>query len=120
MFTQDPMLNQDLGVKVATPIGTLFGQLLFGWLADVFGHKCIWCQTYDHHCWHVRSSDQRSWPHCRHYQCSHLLAVPHGHRYWRWSSSECHHLVQVRRHKDPWLRHDCLYMPWVNYQRRFQ
>jgi MFS transporter, PHS family, inorganic phosphate transporter len=31
--------NQGLGVKVATPIGTLFGQLLFGWLADVFGRK---------------------------------------------------------------------------------
>jgi MFS transporter, PHS family, inorganic phosphate transporter len=27
--------NQDLGVKVATPCGTLVGQLLFGWLADV-------------------------------------------------------------------------------------
>lgn len=32
-------INQDLGVKVATPIGTLFGQLLFGWLADVVGRK---------------------------------------------------------------------------------
>ncbi|KAI0694662.1 phosphate transporter [Cerioporus squamosus] len=31
--------NQDLGVKVATPVGTVFGQLLFGWLADVFGRK---------------------------------------------------------------------------------
>ncbi|TFY72287.1 hypothetical protein EVG20_g720 [Dentipellis fragilis] len=31
--------NQDLGVKVATPIGNLFGQLLFGWLADVLGRK---------------------------------------------------------------------------------
>jgi PHS family inorganic phosphate transporter-like MFS transporter len=31
--------NQDLGVKVATPIGSLFGQLLFGWLADVVGRK---------------------------------------------------------------------------------
>ncbi|KAG6852628.1 hypothetical protein C0991_010325 [Blastosporella zonata] len=29
---------QDLGVKVATPVGTLIGQLLFGWLADVVGH----------------------------------------------------------------------------------
>jgi PHS family inorganic phosphate transporter-like MFS transporter len=31
--------NQDLGVKVATPVGTLCGQLLFGWLADVVGRK---------------------------------------------------------------------------------
>ncbi|KAI0697964.1 phosphate transporter [Cytidiella melzeri] len=30
--------NQDLGVKVATPIGNLIGQLVFGWLADVVGH----------------------------------------------------------------------------------
>jgi len=32
-------VNQDLGVKVAAPIGNLFGQLLFGWLADVLGRK---------------------------------------------------------------------------------
>ncbi|KZO91131.1 phosphate permease [Calocera viscosa TUFC12733] len=32
-------VNQDLGVKVATPIGTFVGQLLFGWLADVVGRK---------------------------------------------------------------------------------
>ncbi|KAF8512253.1 phosphate permease [Gautieria morchelliformis] len=31
--------NQDLGVKVASPVGTLCGQLLFGWLADVVGRK---------------------------------------------------------------------------------
>lgn len=31
--------NQDLGVKVATPVGTLVGQLFFGWLADVVGRK---------------------------------------------------------------------------------
>ena len=31
--------NQSLGVKVATPIGTLFGQLIFGWLADLVGRK---------------------------------------------------------------------------------
>ncbi|KAF8072062.1 inorganic phosphate transporter, partial [Lyophyllum atratum] len=31
--------SQDLGVKVATPVGTLVGQLLFGWLADVVGRK---------------------------------------------------------------------------------
>jgi PHS family inorganic phosphate transporter-like MFS transporter len=27
--------NQDLGLKVATPVGTFVGQLLFGWLASV-------------------------------------------------------------------------------------
>ena len=32
-------INQDLGVKVTTPIGNLVGQLLFGWLADVLGRK---------------------------------------------------------------------------------
>jgi MFS transporter, PHS family, inorganic phosphate transporter len=31
--------NQDLGIKVATPVGTLVGQLLFGWLADLVGRK---------------------------------------------------------------------------------
>jgi len=38
--------NQDLGIKVATPVGTLVGQLLFGWLADVVGRKRM-CK---HHC----------------------------------------------------------------------
>ncbi|KAG9007798.1 Inorganic phosphate transporter pho84 [Tulasnella sp. JGI-2019a] len=31
--------NQDLGLKVASPVGTLVGQLLFGWLADIVGRK---------------------------------------------------------------------------------
>ncbi|KAG6917700.1 hypothetical protein DXG01_001471 [Tephrocybe rancida] len=31
--------TQDLGIKVAAPVGTLFGQLLFGYLADVVGRK---------------------------------------------------------------------------------
>jgi len=31
--------NQDLGVKVAAPVGTFVGQLLFGWLADIVGRK---------------------------------------------------------------------------------
>ncbi|KAI0671888.1 phosphate transporter [Trametes maxima] len=34
--------NQDLGVKVATPVGTVIGQLVFGWLADVYGRKRIY------------------------------------------------------------------------------
>ncbi|GAA5939321.1 phosphate transporter PHO84 [Sporobolomyces koalae] len=31
--------NQDLGLKIATPVGTFIGQLLFGWLADRIGRK---------------------------------------------------------------------------------
>ncbi|KAH9928426.1 phosphate transporter [Amylocystis lapponica] len=31
--------TQELGIKVATPIGILVGQLVFGWLADVLGRK---------------------------------------------------------------------------------
>ncbi|VDB94292.1 unnamed protein product [Peniophora sp. CBMAI 1063] len=40
-FDANPTLavNQDLGIKVATPIGNIVGQLLFGWLADVVGRK---------------------------------------------------------------------------------
>ncbi len=40
--------NQDLGLKVATPVGTVFGQLVFGWLADVYGRKrmCTYCLCY--------------------------------------------------------------------------
>ena len=36
-----PALNpaQSLIVKIATPVGTFVGQLLFGWLADVVGRK---------------------------------------------------------------------------------
>ncbi|KAG2107597.1 phosphate transporter [Suillus cothurnatus] len=30
--------HQSLGVKVATPVGNLVGQLVFGWLADLVGH----------------------------------------------------------------------------------
>lgn len=31
--------NQDLGLKIATPVGTLIGQLVFGWAADRIGRK---------------------------------------------------------------------------------
>ncbi|KAI0783635.1 major facilitator superfamily domain-containing protein [Abortiporus biennis] len=31
--------TQDLLIKIATPIGTFIGQLLFGWLGDVYGRK---------------------------------------------------------------------------------
>ncbi|KAF9037090.1 major facilitator superfamily domain-containing protein [Panaeolus papilionaceus] len=33
----DPKL--DLALKIATPVGTLVGQVLFGWLADLWGRK---------------------------------------------------------------------------------
>jgi len=32
-------VNEDLGIKIATPIGNLFGQVFFGWLADILGRK---------------------------------------------------------------------------------
>lgn len=32
---------ESLGVKVATPVGIIFGQLLFGWLGDLLGRKRI-------------------------------------------------------------------------------
>ncbi|KAG8875301.1 Inorganic phosphate transporter pho84 [Tulasnella sp. 331] len=31
--------DQDFGLKVASPIGTLVGQLFFGWAADILGRK---------------------------------------------------------------------------------
>ncbi|KAJ7664748.1 phosphate permease [Mycena rosella] len=36
-----PTLNnrQNLGLKIATPVGTFIGQLFFGWLADIVGRK---------------------------------------------------------------------------------
>ena len=37
--------NQSLGVKVATPIGNIFGQFFFGWMADLVGRKRM-CRCY--------------------------------------------------------------------------
>lgn len=93
--------NQDLGVKVATPIGSLIGQLLFGWLADVVGRKRMcrfpafdisvvlvltrgfrWRRTYDYYSSHFWPSDQRRRPCLWHHRCSHLLADSTRHRYW--------------------------------------
>ena len=31
--------SQDLAIKIASPAGSLLGQLLFGWLADLLGRK---------------------------------------------------------------------------------
>ncbi|KAL6298543.1 inorganic phosphate transporter [Sparassis latifolia] len=33
---------QQLGIKIATPVGILAGQLIFGWLADIMGRKRIY------------------------------------------------------------------------------
>ncbi len=47
VYGKNQKLNsqQDLGIKVATPVGTLVGQVLFGWLADILGRKrmCTSC-----------------------------------------------------------------------------
>jgi len=41
VYGHDQMLSrhQELGIKLATPVRTLVGQLLFGWLADRVGRK---------------------------------------------------------------------------------
>ena len=41
VYSKDGNLTsgQELGIKVATPVGTFVGQLFFGWLADVVGRK---------------------------------------------------------------------------------
>jgi hypothetical protein len=54
--------NQDLGVKVATPIGTFCGQLLFGWLADVVGRKRM-CKHFTILPWHFALGHSRSHQH---------------------------------------------------------
>ncbi|KAI9066331.1 inorganic phosphate transporter [Trametes sanguinea] len=35
-------IGQQVAIKIATPAGVLFGQLLFGWLGDVLGRKRIY------------------------------------------------------------------------------
>ncbi|KAH9945215.1 inorganic phosphate transporter [Epithele typhae] len=34
--------SQEVGIKIATPVGVLLGQLLFGWLGDKLGRKRIY------------------------------------------------------------------------------
>lgn len=38
-FAGDLSAWQSTGLKVATPVGSLVGQLVFGWLADILGRK---------------------------------------------------------------------------------
>ena len=90
-----PSLNsaQSLGVKVATPVGTFCGQLLFGWLADVVGRKrmCMYSAlspypssyfTYrrywapDHHCCYFWPSCIGNWWCSFNYWCFGCLALP--------------------------------------------
>ena len=33
--------GEEIGIKIATPVGVLLGQLLFGWLGDILGRKRI-------------------------------------------------------------------------------
>ena len=42
-------------------MGTVFGQLLFGWLADVFGRKRM-CMHYLNHDFSMNSSDSYNGP----------------------------------------------------------
>ena len=86
-----PALNsaQDLGIKIATPIGTLMGRLVFGWLGDVVGRKRIFslvsistflCLSIDgveprgHHRRYCCSSSRRKCRRCRNYCCFGYLA----------------------------------------------
>ncbi|KAG9004300.1 Inorganic phosphate transporter pho84 [Tulasnella sp. JGI-2019a] len=41
LYSSDGTLStgETLALKIATPVGSLFGQLIFGWLADVVGRK---------------------------------------------------------------------------------
>ena len=87
--------GQEIGVKIATPVGVLLGQLLFGWLGDVLGRKriCAYansslaphsshqiglCRRHgadDHHGGHLRPGSMRpSYCRERHWR-SYLLAV---------------------------------------------
>ena len=90
-----PQLNssQNLGIKVATPVGTFFGQLIFGWLADVVGRKrmCMYsalspypfpyftyrrCRAHDHHYCYFCPSSLGKWSSCINYWCFDCLALP--------------------------------------------
>ena len=88
----------DLGVKVATPVGTLCGQLLFGWLADVLGRKKMckfadtsilkrlkpnltslfsrWYRVIGDNCGYFRSSCIWNRPRCQHYWSFGYMALP--------------------------------------------
>ena len=84
---------QDLGIKIATPVGTLIGQLVFGWLGDVVGRKriCMYsffpslhlyllmslnrrCRTHDHHRRYFCSSSLGKFWRCQNYRCFGCLA----------------------------------------------
>ncbi|KAF8501729.1 general substrate transporter [Russula emetica] len=41
-LTQRLSRNQDFGIKMAASVGNIFGQLLFGWLANIVGRKRLY------------------------------------------------------------------------------
>ncbi|KAF8273358.1 hypothetical protein EI94DRAFT_1303489 [Lactarius quietus] len=84
--------GQDFGIKVAAPIGNLFGQLLFGSLADIVGRK----RMYGIELMIIITATlvqalAGSGPavNSKYYRRHRLLANYHGHRHWRRPPSEC-------------------------------
>jgi len=86
--------NQDLGVKVATPVGNFFGQLFFGWLADNVGRKkmCECSSSFSHlktpHAFFLRRCRADNYYYCdlcpgtvgsstlcQHHRCTRCLAL---------------------------------------------
>jgi hypothetical protein len=121
--------NQDLGIKVAHSVGTFFGQLLFGWLADVVGRKRMYgleliiiiigtlvsraskagvragayCDLYSPRVLPAEfagSSCRRSRSGRQHLRRTHHVAIHHGSRY-RWRLPPiCRHHFRVCRKED--------------------
>lgn len=106
--------TQDLGIKVAALVGTLVGQLVFGWLADKVGRKrmckCFWLRTAginsvkrDYRWYRVDGDDhlylwsgylrRRLVSQCDRY--SNRMAFCDGDRNWRGLSSERSHRVRI-------------------------
>lgn len=117
--------NQDLGIKVAHSIGTFFGQLLFGWLADVVGRKRMYgvelmiiiigtlvsgAMTSGGRFAHVAltSGSSRLGPVCCHLglRCPHHVAFHHGSGHRRRLPPVRRHHLRVRRQAHSWSHDD--------------